>query len=358
MSNRAIQICLSNSKIIAVHGVLLGAAVLTLGGNPADSSREHVIEQMRSGPDRVQAFEGGELGVIACAVTVAFSKDEPSTQVAMQTAVTVAAIQARAEVALFVAGEYSGSTVVEKTHEVSPNREVSTIRISQFIQSLARTRLLDGERVLFERPDEHSIRVVYAWGVERAVVEFPEGDVSAALTGILEQSISSNENPSPDIRVVRLPNGSEALLIVVVVIAPRAVALDAPCEHPAGESPEAAKNGKPCLCVDHRRNAVNTISDSTVLKWLEGGDTSCSRVLRRESAKTISRISEGAKALEVVLASSSKDRLSTASTSFKDFVGPEWYRSRIVQTRVTPELAGCAVLIPIPKVGSTRPEVP
>lgn len=325
-------------------------ALCLLGLTDQENQRDMVLRLMRASPDGVQIIDEGVLG---CAVTVGVPKDEQNAGVGLQVAATVAAMKARAEVALYLAGVYSGETVVNKESQVTKGRTIHSAKVSQVIQSAARARFANGERVSFERVDEKTIRVIYAWGLSNMKDEFLECDSKDAVKNILERTLASNDFPSPDIRVVQLPNSREALLIVVKVIAPTVVSLDVVCAHPIGESIEQSNNGKPCLCVSHRRKVVEIKCDSTVLGWIEKGDVSCAKYLRRASSKTIERITEGAKALETVLTSTSKIQRSSATSEFKGILGSEWYQSRIMESRVTPEAAACAVLVPIPS-GSER----
>ena len=323
--------------------VMLALCLLALTGQ--ENQRDMVLRLMRTSPDGVQIIDEGILG---CAVTVGVSKDEQNAGLGLQVAATVAAMKARAEVALYLAGVYSGETVVDKASQVTKGGSIHSAKVSRVIQSAARARFANGERVSFERVDEKTIRVIYAWGLSNIKEEFPDSDSRDVVKNILERTLASNEFPSPDIRVVQLPNSREALLIVVKVIAPTAIPLDVVCAHPIGESIDQSNNGKPCLCVSHRRKVVEIKCDSTVLGWIEKGDVSCEKYLRRASSETIERITEGAKALETVLSSSSKIQTSSASSEFKGILGPEWYQSRITESRVTPEASACAVLVPIP----------
>ena len=326
---------------------VLGLAMVALGHRSQDSRREKLVEALCGAPDGAR-FVGADQEVLACVVTVALTKQEMNRGVAVQIAATIAAVKARAEVALFIAGEYASSTTTEKSSETTNGKSTFSIRAVQLIQSAARARFASGERLHFERIDEEQVRVIYAWGLSREIAAASSSDPHILLRGRIEQAIASQDSPSPNINIIRLASGEEALLITIKVIAPKTLPLDTVCAHPAGESAQQAKNGKPCYCAEHRRRAVTTIGEATVMKWIEDGDTACARFLGRESTKTIERVSAGAKALEVVRTSSSKVQQSHASTTFKGILGPEWYRTRVVETRVTEDAAVCALLIPIP----------
>lgn len=309
-----------------------------------ETQRELAVRVMRAAPDGVQIV-GSE--TLACAVTVALPDDEPNEGLRLQLAATVASMKARAELALYLVGEYSSQVANESKSHSAVGGSIRSAAVSQVIESSARARFADGERISFERPDEKTIRVIYAWGLPRGAEEFHDPDLKAAVKAIAERALESPEFPSPEIRVVRLPDQREALLVVVKVIAPTPVPLETPCVHPSGESLEQSRNGKPYACGSHRRKVVETKVDATVLAWISGGDVSCSRQLRRVSLKTVERIGEGAQAIEKVIKATSRSQASTVSTEFKGKLGPEWYQSRIKESRVTAEAAVCAVLIPL-----------
>jgi len=309
------------------------------------SPRDRVLNKMKKMSDGVHCVDK-QNGILACSVTVILPDGAPNAHVALQVANTVAAVQARAEVARYLAGEYATGQKLNQSQVVTADRIVRSTQLDEYIFTSARARFANGQRLLVEHPDAHSIRVVYVWNLPWNTQDMPAGGAASVVASTLDSAMRSNDLPSPDVRIIKLADQTEALIIVVKTIESSPVPHNQPCVLALN----TVAQDKGCHCDSCRHRAIQILTDRSALQWIENGDVAYESLFRKYASKTsIEQITKGKEALDSILETFSHTRelKEAMSSQFNGQLGPEWYALRIAEIRVASDVAVGVTLIPL-----------
>ena len=299
---------------------LLTVAVAAFAASPAAHAcgqREAVVaacSDLAAGARIVETAEGPVL--VATATTSV--PTAPRADRALAESAAVAVIEARAEAALFLAGEYERAASSGSTARQQWVRTLS--------RSMAQTKLSSGERLAL-RASGGSVRALVAWGLSEASSESAE---PGALGMIADAALADPDAPACEVRWVRDASGRDRLLVLVSIYPDLHAG---PCT--------SGEEGKPaCGCRLCREKVLESKLAKTVADWGEGGDVSVVRTLRRESSKA----ADGAEAARVT---ATKSRTSATTTDLNTGLPAAYFARSAFEYRHGDRRSVGAALVPI-----------
>jgi len=285
--------------------------------------------------------------LVAAAVVTIPAEMRPDRAFSLSAA--AALIEARAEAALFLAGEYgsttdSGSTASSTNggssgaeHDVRPapsdgfERKVeSWVRLHA--SSQARTRFTAGEPLEIARV-EGGVRAVVAWGLSSA--QSASAVSEASLGAMADKMLGESEVAACRLDWVECPDGREGLRFAIVIHP----------EKPLG--PCTVKEGGGCSCVACRKRVLEMQVQRTIGGWSKQGDVAVVRTLTRLSKRTETRAKDGAVAVEQV---SSRLLSAKSGSSLSAVIPGDFFRKSVVVYRHSDSRSVCVGFVPIEAV--------
>ncbi|MEY2715130.1 MAG: hypothetical protein RIT24_1473 [Planctomycetota bacterium] len=244
-----------------------------------------------------------------------------------------ALIEARAEAALFLGGEYSSTTESGLTSKsgTSDGSKAESWAKSHAV-SQARVRFTGGELLEIARA-EGGVRAVVAWGLSQAGAAVAADEV--ALGALADSMIADTEVPACMLEWIKDKDGREGLRFSVAI-------------HPDGALGPCAKNlGAGCSCVACRKRVLELQVQKTIGGWANEGDVAVARSLTRVSKRTESRAKEGRVAVERM---SERTRSSSSDSSVQCVIPGDFFRKSTVVYRHSDARSVCVGFVPIDAV--------
>ena len=206
--------------------------------------REQVLREVVGLAEGARIVETDRGAVLAATATVALREGSTTPADAFAHAAAAALIEARAEAALFLAGEYSGSKESGRDVVSANGKSVLESWIKTHAASTAKSRLTSGEPIECSRI-EGGARVVVAWGLSRSV-ETTERFDEQSLGSLADDALAASEQPSCDLRWLTDADGREGLRVLVAIFPQR----------PLGACTKDAAGGS-CACASCRRRVLD-----------------------------------------------------------------------------------------------------
>ena len=302
----------------------------------AKDQREQVRHEVSGLVKGARIVETDLGAVLVATATVALPKQSTTPAEAFAHAAAVALIEARAEGALFLDGEYSGSKESGQDAVSANGKAVLESWIKTHAVSIAKSRLTSGEPIEWSRSDG-GVRVVVAWGLARSM-ETAERFDEQSLGSFADHALAASEQPSCDLRWVTDADGREGLRVLVAIFPDR----------PLGACTKDAAGGG-CACASCRRRVLDSKVQRTVAEWSSKGDVGVAQTLTRESKRTQTLAKDGTAALQRFSArkTSSKSEVSASAVIPPDFFSKSCFVYRHADGRSV-----CVGFVPISAVSA------
>lgn len=324
------------------------AMLLMVSGVARADQRAAVLEAAQEIPMGARIIETPAGSVLVSAAVVAIPTGM-SPDKAFSQAASAALIEARAEAALFVAGEY-GSTVESGSSSSATNRPeagsdatgktdsktVSESRSASWLRSQAtsqaRVRFTGGEPLEISRV-EGGVRALVAWGLSQSGE--PKDSDEAALGAAADKLLAETDVPACQLEWVKCTDGREGLRFSIVIYP----------DKPLG--PCTSKQGGGCSCIACRKRVLELQVQRAVGGWAKEGDVAVARTLTRISRRTETRAKDGSVAVERV---SNRLRSSKSSTSIQVVIPADFFRKSVAVYRHSDVRSVCVGFVPIDAV--------
>jgi len=323
-------------------------ATLAVAGGSSDCDdvqvravREELLQQpeLDEGGARFLTIHGNTVLVSVAEVPV--PSDQRADR-AFADASALATIEARAQAALFLDGEYSVHREAGQDRTVNQrDEEQRRIWITSHVVSLARVKLANGETVELRRR-EGFVRAVVAWGLPPTVV--PQGlQATEWVASLADAAMANDDLPALDLGWVIGPDGREGLLVRV------AIHPDTPLGAPT-HSPELRGT---CPCSLCRERVLQSKTLALAAGWVTAGDLAVAKRLSRSDTQLRTISTKGHEALERLTSrSSSKTTTNTTSAVLPGDMLSSW----IHQERHADARSVCVAFVPsMTKPGDQTP---
>lgn len=315
--------------------MLAGAAALLFGGWTATAradQRAEVLAAAQGIPSGAQIVETKSGSVLVSSAVVSIPSDMRADK-AYSMSAAAALIEARAEAALFLGGEYSSTKESGKSAEGGDSSAAKTESwVKTHAASQARVRFTGGELLEIARV-EGGVRAVVAWGLSEAgaAVEVDEG----ALAAMADRLIDDAEVPACTLEWIKDKDGCEGVRFSVAI-------------HPEGAlGPCTKKQGAGCTCVACRKRVLELQVQKTVGGWAKEGDVAVARSLTRVSKRTETRAKDGSVAVARL---SERSRSSSTGSSVQLVIPGDFFRKSTVVYRHSDARSVCVGFVPIDAV--------
>ncbi len=226
-----------------------------------------------------------DLGTVLVAVATVALPEKASAAESFAEAAAAALIEARAESALFLAGEYSGTKESGSDSSSADGKRVRDWWIKTHAASVAKARLTSGEPIECTRT-EGGARVVVAWGLAQSAAADARLD-EESLGSIAEAALAAPDIPRCDIRWLKDADGREGVRMMVAIFP----------DGPLGPCTKGAAGGG-CNCVSCRRKVLELKLQRTIAEWSRDGDVGVAQTLTRVSKRTETVAKDGTVALQ------------------------------------------------------------
>lgn len=325
-------LCAMALKVLVIVAALGAAGETRVSCDIPDRSvREQLLQQpeLDDGGARFLTIYGNT--VLVSVAEVPMPSDQRADR-AFADASALATIEARAQAALYLDGQYSVHREAGQDLTVNQGGEKQRRSwIASHVVSLARVKLTNGETVELRRR-EGFVRAVVAWGLPPNAV--PQGTEAAKWVASLADAAMANDDlPAMDLSWVIGPDGREGLLVRV------AIHPDLPLGAPT-HSPDL-RGACPCsLC---RERVLQTKALALAAGWVTEGDLAVAKRLSRRVTQLRTISAKGHEALERLTSRTA----SGATTNTTSAVLPgDMLSSWIHQERHADSRSVCVAFIP------------
>jgi len=296
-----------------------------------EDQREQVRREVADLDEGARIVETDRGAVLVATATVALSEKSMSPAEAFAHAAAAALIEARAEGALFLAGEYSGTKESGRDAVSANGKEVLESWIKTHAASTAKARLTSGEPIECSRA-EGGARVVVAWGLARSTKTAERYD-EQSLGSLADEALAASERPSCDLRWITDADGREGLCVVIAIFP----------DGPLGACAKGAAGGG-CTCVSCRKRVLDLKVQRTVAEWSREGDVGVARTLTRVSKRTQTLAKDGTAALQRF---SERHATSKSKTTVSAVIPPDFFAKSTFAYRHADGRSVCVGFVPI-----------
>jgi hypothetical protein len=315
--------------------LLVSVACLFLVASAAPDQRSEALAAAREAPGGARIIETGGGDVLIATALVPLPADLRPEK-AFSVAAAAALIEARAEAALFLGGEFASSTESgSASSSTSGSDSARDARVETWTRlhatSLAHVKLTAGEPLEIALK-EGGVRATVAWGLAS-----PEGgrdSVNAETLGLIADGlIAAAEVPACTLEWISDKDGNEGLRFSLAV-------------HPDSPLGACVKNqqASDCACARCRERTLDVQAQKLIGGWAKEGDVAVVRSLTRISTRTQTLARDGAVAMKRI---SERSKSSQTRVSFQAVIPPDFFRRWTRVFRHADSRSICVGFVPI-----------